>query len=447
MQLDPHTPDVSRRTVLKGLGASLTLPWLESVVWAKEKAGEAADAKPPRRWACVMFGNGVNVDEWSAEETGRGLKLQKTLAPLQPHADDLTVLKGFRLFDQRPRGSVHWPYFTNFLSGQGIDPTPVPDVAESLDHLLARKIGRNTSVPMMVLGCEKPFTGVRSGWPSIYSATVSWSSRRTPIPPETYPRQAFDRLFDTSGLLQDKSVLDAVLEQAKGLRLKLGSHDQAKLDQYLNDVREVERRLQIASSEGRYEGWSPKLTEPNIDRPPADLPRDLPEHMTLMLDIVTLAFQMDKTRVATLLLNNDLSEQRFTFLDGVTTNDIMHNISHHGNKEANLAEYAAINRYHSAKFAYLLQKMKGVEEGEGTLLDHSLVLFGSSMMDGNSHDCTTLPIIVAGGSDGTAKTGRVLDVSDRSDEDRRLCNVHLAALQRMGVDASQFGNSIAPTVL
>ena len=437
---------LKRRTVLRGVGASMCLPWMDSLAWAEDRAARAtADSGgPPRRWACVLFGNGVNRDHWWARGEGDSMELGDTLSPLKDFRRDISVLSGLRLFDKKPRNGVHWPYFTNFLSGHEISPTPVPDVAESADHLLAQKVGMQTSLPMMVVSCEKPFTGVRNGWPSIYSATVSWSSRRTPIPPETYPRQAFDRLFDTSALLHDRSVIDAVLEQTKDLRRHLGGHDRQKLDQYLSDVRGLEQRIDAASRDGRFEGWRPSLTEPNMQRPASDLPQDLADHMTLMLDLVVLAFQMDKTRVATLLLNNDLSEQRFTFLDGVTLNDIMHNISHHKNKPDKLRQYQLINQYHVEKFAYLLRRMKSIDEGSGTLLDNSMILFGSSMRDGNSHEATTLPLILAGGGGGSLTPGKVLDFTDRPDPERRLSNLHIAMMQRMGVPVKKFGNGIGP---
>lgn len=434
-----NTSSLSRRAFLRGAGATLALPWLESVSFAESRK----TAAPPKRWVLMTFGNGVAEKHWWAKGEGEAMLLGDTLHPLAPFKRDILPIEGMRLFDEKPGGGVHWPWFTNFLSGKEISPTPLPDVAESLDHYMARKIGANTAVPMLNLGCEKVFSGVRSGWPSIYSATMSWSSRKAPIPAEIYPRQAFDRLFDTTALLQNRSVVDAVLDEAKTFATRLSTDDRARLDEYLHDVREVERRMDSAAAEGRLEGWRPTLTKPDMQRPPADLPRDLPEHMRLMADILVLALRMDKTRIATLMLNNDLSEQRFTFLDGVKNNDIMHNISHHQGKAQTLAEYQLINEYHVRQLAYVLEKMKAVQEAEGTtLLDQTMLLFGSSMMDGQSHDATKLPLILCGSGGGTVKTGRVLKVE--KPEQKRLCNLHLALLNRMGVPDKQFGNSLAP---
>lgn len=391
----------------------------------------------------MTFGNGVAADHWWAKGEGEAMELGDTLRPLAPFKCDILPIDGLRLFDEKPSNGVHWPWFTNFLSGKEISPAPLPDVAESLDHYMARKIGMTTAVPMLNLGCEKVFSGVRSGWPSIYSATMSWSSRKSPIPAEIYPRQAFDRLFDTSALLQNRSVVDAVLDDAKAFATRLSTDDRARLGEYLHDVREVERRMDAAAAEGRLEGWRLSLAKPDMQRPPADLPRDLPEHMRLMADILVLALRMDKTRIATLMLNNDLSEQRFTFLEGVKNNDIMHNISHHKNDTQTLAEYQRINEYHVRQLAYVLAKMKAVEEADGlTLLDQTMLLFGSSMMDGNSHDASKLPLILCGCGGGTVKPGRILKV-EKPDQ-KRLCNLHLALLNRMGVPDKQFGNSLAP---
>lgn len=431
---------LSRRGLLRGLGATLSLPWLESFSHA---TGAPAPSGPPRRWALVTFGNGVNPHQWWARGEGDAMELGPILRPLESFKNDFLVLNNLRLFDERPTGGVHWPYYTNFLSGKEISPTALPDVAESIDHLMARRLAGGTSLPMLNLGCEKIFSGVRSGWPSIYSATMSWSSRKAPVPPEIYPRQAFDRLFDTTARLRDRSVIDAVLEQSSDLSRRLGRDDRERLDRFVADVRDLERRLETATEEGRFEGWRPSLTEPDMDRPPAELPDDLEERMRLMADIFVLALRMDKTRVATLAFNNDLSEQRFTFLDGVKTNDIMHNISHHKSDERMLGEYQAINEYHTRLLAYILERMKSVQEDDDvTLLDQTMLLFGSSMMDGQTHDWSKLPLLLCGRGGGTLRPGRVLEYE--SDEDRRLCNLHLALAQRMGLDIDQFGNSVAP---
>jgi hypothetical protein len=436
---DLYLPSISRRTLLKGLGAAVALPWLRSLAWAEGGERAVTAGAPPRRWATLLFANGVKVDDWWAREQGGGrIELSRTLAPLAPHTKDLLFLNGLRLFDNV--SGVHWPYFTNFLAGEKVKTGSMPDVAESLDQYLARTIGAQTSLPVLNLAVEPVQHGVRSGVPSVYFGTISWSSETTPVAPEIYPQQAFDRLFDTRGLKRDRSVLDGVLDQAKGVERKLDRHDRDKLGGFMESVRSVERRLERAAQDTREGGaWHPSVNKPTLERPAAGLPSTVREHMRLMIDIQVLAFQMDKTRVSTLLFNNDGTyDMKFNFLEGVSGNS-MHVISHHNGQEKALADYQKINQFHVELFAYYLEKMKAVDEGNGSLLDNSMVLFGSTMMDGMKHDGSRLPLVLAGKGGGTITPGRVLDF-ERT-EDRRLCNLHLALLQRMGVPATSFGNS------
>jgi hypothetical protein len=425
--------------MLKGLGAAVTLPWLRSLAWADGGEKAVTASAPPRRWATLLFANGVKIDDWWARDQGGGrIELSRTLAPLAPHTKDLIFLNGMRLFDNV--SGVHWPYFTNFLAGEKVKTGSMPDVAESLDQYMARTIGANTAVPVLNLAVEPVQHGVRSGVPSVYFGTISWSSETTPVAPEIYPQQAFDRLFDTRGLRRDRSVLDGVLDQAKGVGRRLDRHDQEKLDGFMDSVRSVERRLERAAEDAREGGsWHAGFAKPSLVRPEAGLPATVHEHMRLMIDIQVLAFQMDKTRISTLLFNNDGTyDMKFNFLEGVSGNS-MHVISHHNNVAKVLSDYQRINQFHVELFAYYLEKMKSVDEGNGSLLDNSMVLFGSTMMDGFKHDGSRLPLVLAGRGGGTIQPGRVLDF-ERTEE-RRLCNLHLALLQRMGVPTTTFGNS------
>lgn len=433
---------VSRRTVLQGLGATLALPWMESLAWADAKTNPQSADKPPLRWGCVLFANGVNPDHWWAKQHGGELELSPTLQPLAPYRDQLLVFRELHVFNKT--SGPHWPLFTNYLNGAPLKQSLIPSGAESIDQVIARRLGRYTPVPSLVLGVEPAEHGLRGGVPAVYYATVSWTSKNTPVPPEIYPRAAFDRLFDTSGLKRDKSVLDAVLEQSKRLRPKLGRHDRQKLDAFFHSVRDVEQRIDRATRERRLEGWQPSLAEPNMDRPPEKLPHDVRAHMKLMLDLVVLAFQMDKTRVATLILNRDVSHMQFGFLDGVG-NEQLHSISHHKRKKKTLAAYQRINQFHVEQFAYLLKRMKSIDEGAGTtLLDNSMLLFGSNMFDGDLHDGRNLPLVVAGGGGGTLPGSKVLDFTKKPEEQQRMCNLHLALAQKLGVDIDRFGDSIGP---
>jgi hypothetical protein len=429
----------SRRRFLQGVGATVTLPFMESLARSARSEDGAEPEGPPRRYATMLFANGVIPKEWWARGEGADMELSEILSPLAAHREDILVLNRLHIFDRV--SGAHSPYFTNFLSGKPITSGTTPIVGESCDQFMASRIGKNTPMPSLVLGCEPVLTGLRGNVPSIYFHTYSWSSERTPIPPEIYPRQAFDSLFDRSGMEEDKSVLDAVLAQAKDVRDDLSQADQRKLDKYMETVRELEQRIERAS-EPREGGWRPELDEPDIDRPGAGRPQDVDEHFKLMLDIMVLAFQMDKTRIATMLFQSDATyDMRFGFLDGVS-NESMHVISHHGNKEKKMSDHKKIIQYHVGRLAYVLERMKEIDEGESTLLDNTMILFGSSMIDGNRHDANEVPVIVAGRGGGSIKPGRVLTYEKL--EDRRLCNLHLAMMQRMGVNVDSFGNSHYP---
>jgi hypothetical protein len=278
--------------------------------------------------------------------------------------------------------------------------------------------------------------------PSVYYGTISWSSPNTPIPPEVFPRAVFDRLFDTSGLLRDRSVLDAVLEQSKSVRGRLAMADRQKMDEFATSVRELELRIERATAEDRLEGWRPSLREPDMQRPPELLPQDVRDHMKMMLDLLLLAWRMDKTRVATLIFNRDVSHMKFGFLDGVL-NDQLHGISHHKDDPKKLDSYQRINQFHVEQFAYLLRRMKQIDEGNGTtMLDNVMLLFGSNMFNGDSHDGRNLPLILAGHGGGKLAGGRVVDFGDRPEEQQRACNLYQTLARFMGVPLDAFGDSV-----
>jgi len=431
-----HRHRVSRRAVLRGLGASLTLPFLPSLAWAGDP--QAASA-PPRRFACLLFANGVKEGDWGVETdaTGRITGVRRSLRPLAEWTDQLFLPRRLHLFDDT--FGVHLPFYTNFLTGREVPRGSLPRLGISLDQQMAQTVGSSTPLGSLVLGTEVAGIGLDQGKPAIYKGTVSWSSPTTPITPETIPRAAFDRLFDTSDRALDRSVLDRVQRQARDLRRDLDRTDQRKLDEYLESVREVERRVEIATTERPEDAWQPTLDEPDVPRPQEGRPPTVPEHVRLMLDILVLALQMDRTRVATFLFQNDLTGMTFDFIEGVGKTGL-HTMSHHRQRAETLRQYQLVNQWHSAQFAYVLDKMAAVDEGDGTtLLDNTMLLFGSTMMDGDSHDANDLPLIVAGGRSAGIRGGRAVRY-DRL-EDRRLCNLHLDLLNRMGHDAESFGNS------
>ncbi len=436
----------TRRNLLRGIGATLTVPWMPSLAWAQ--GGKAAEnAKAPLRYGCLLFANGVNPHEWHVQGEGAAMQLSSSLKPLESLKQHITVIKDLHVFNNT--SGPHWPLFSNYLSGARFKETLIPEGGESIDQVIARHTGKQTAVPSLVLAVEPAESGLRGGVPSVYYGTVSWSSKNTPIAPEVYPRAVFDRLFDTSGLLRDKSVLDAVLGQSKDMRRHLGAQDQQKLDDYMQSIRELEQRIERATKEKRLEGWRPQSSlgfSPSERAKaratfPAELPQNVAEHMRMMLDLILLAWRMDKTRVATLIFNRDVSHMKFGFLDGVL-NEQLHGISHHKEDPKKLASYQRINQFHVEQLAYLMAKMKQVDEGNGTtLLDNVMLQFGSNMFNGDSHDGRNLPMILAGHGGGSLAGGRVIDTSAKPEEQQRACNLYLALAQRMGVKLDKFGDS------
>lgn len=434
----PPLSGLTRRRFLRGAGAAVGLPWLESLVSATEAVA------PPVRFAALFMGNGVNPHHWGAKMSPGGIEFAKSLSPLASHAGKVNVFQGL-WNPNTANDNGHYPKM-NVLSGLKVKRTTTDvEVGTTVDQLMARAVGRATPLPSVVLGTEPPGYSTDSGYTSIYSAYVSWSSPTTPAPKEIVPRQAFDQLFDDGSRRRaDASVLDLVAAEAASLRGRLSGRDRAKLDEYLTSVRELELRIERSAEESRREtgghGWRPSVTEPSLERPGPGIPAEPREHLELMCDILLLAFQMDRTRVATLMLNNDLSNMNFGFLGGIHGGQ--HELSHHANNAERLEQYQRINEYHMTLLARLLAKMDATVEGERTLLDNSMVLFCSSLMDGNAHDSKELPIVLAGGGGGTIRGGRVHDLRGR--EDRRLCRLHLAMMQRMGLAVDRFGDADTP---
>ena len=432
-------PNFTRRTVLTGLGASLTLPWLESLAWAER---DSSIVRAPTRFGTLMFANGVNPHEWWAKGSGETMELSKTLRPLAPYKSSINVLSGLHVFNNT--SGPHWPLFSNMLSGAKFKPTLIPQGAISIDQRIAKHTGKFTPVPSLVMAVEPAESGLRGGVPSVYYGTMSWSSANTPIPPEVYPSAVFDRLFDTSQLLRKRSVLDAVLQQTKATSRHLSGSDRHKLQEFQNSIRELEQRIDRATSEDRLEGWRPSRVKPNMDRPPETLPQDITEHMRMMLDLLLLAWQMDKTRVASLIFNRDVSHMKFGFLDGVL-NDQLHGISHHKEHKEKLESYQRINEFHVEQLAYLLSKMERIDEGSGTtMLDNVMLLFGSNMFNGDSHDGRNLPLVLAGLGGGQIAGGRVLEYASKPEPQQRACNLYVSLANKMGLELTDFGDSIGP---
>ena len=364
------------------------------------------------------------------------------LEPLLPYREEIVFLRG--LFNEQAvkNSSAHLGRMPNLLSGAwvSLDQNDIR-VGKTMDQVLSQQIGRHTAVPSLALGIEPTELRLEDGLSMIYGSSISWASATKPATKEIYPARAFDLLVgDGKGRQLDRSILDQVLADAQNLKNQLGGSDRQKLEEYLESIRDIEKRIDRASREERLEGWKPTLSQPNMPRPKDALPQDVPEHMRLILDLIVLAFQMDKTRIATCMLNNDLSQMNFGFLEGVQ-GSLHLDLTHNGRDPELEAMYLKTNQFHVQQFAYLLDRMKAIDEGGQSLLDSSLLMFCSNLFDGDKHQADQMPIVLAGRGGGSLETGRVLDYLDRGDDNRRACNLYLSLMDRMGVRLPRFGDS------
>jgi hypothetical protein len=437
--------DRSRRRFLGGVGAALALPWLESFPVRAAESGKlepsSSASGPPTRFACIYFSNGVAPEHWWARGSGATMELGRALEPLLPHRDDFVFLRG--LYNQQAvdHPSAHLGRSPNMLSGAWVSQEQDDiRVGRTMDQVLAQHAGRHTPLASLVLGIEPTELRLEDGLSMIYGSCISWASDSKPATKEIYPSRAFDLIVgDGQGRRQDRSILDEVLEDARLLRLELAQDDRRKLDEYLESIRDIETRIDRASDEGRLEGWRPTLEAPDLPRPADSLPQDVPEHFRLMLDLIVLAFQMDKTRIATCMLNNDLSQMNFGFLDGVR--GALHlDLTHNGNDPVLQRMYLRTNQYHFQQLAYLIDRMKRIDEGGRSLLDNSLILFGSNLMDGDKHEADEMPLLLAGHGAGL-QTGRVLDFRAGGDDNRRACSLFLTLMDQFGVELPRFGDT------
>ncbi|HMV47713.1 MAG TPA: DUF1552 domain-containing protein [Blastocatellia bacterium] len=435
-----NTIHTSRRNFLRGAGVALALPWLESLpVLAQD--GKAAGSKPPLRFAHLFFSNGVEPIHWWAKGSGAAMEFGKAAEPLAPIREDIVFLRG--LYHQKAFVSTS-PHLgrMNLLSGQpvSLDPKEIR-VGTSFDQVLAARIGNRTAVPSLVLGIEPNELRLEDGLSMIYGSNISWVSPSKPATKEIYPSRTFDQLVgDPKGRQLDRSILDGVLAEAHSLQPKVSTGDRRKLDEYLESIRDIEKRLDHAAKEERLEGWKPSLTQPNMQRPGEQLPQNVPEHMKLMLDLIVLAFQMDKTRLATLMLNNDLSQMNFRFIEGVR--GALHlDLTHNGKAVEAEAMYLKTNQFHIQQFAYLAQRLKAIDEGGTSLLDNSVLMLASSLFDGDAHGADQLPIVLAGKAGGALQTGRILDYLDKGNDNRRACSLFLSLMDVMGVQLDRFGDA------
>ncbi|MBO0725718.1 MAG: DUF1552 domain-containing protein, partial [Blastocatellia bacterium] len=392
-------------------------------------------------FAHIFFSNGVKPVNWWAKGQGKDMEFGPAAQPLAPIREDLVFLRG--LYHQKAFVSTS-PHLgrMNLLSGAAVslDPKEIR-VGTSFDQVLAQRIGNQTATPSLALGIEPNELRLEDGLSMIYGSNVSWVSPAKPATKEIYPARAFDQLVgDGKSRELDRSILDAVLAEARSLRPRIGAGDRRKLDEYLESIRDIEKRIDHAAKEGRVEGWRPTLKQPNMPRPGEDLPQNPPEHMKLMLDLIVLAFQMDKTRVITLMLNNDLSQMNFKFIEGVR--GALHlDLTHNGKVPELEAMYLKTNQFHVQQFTYLVERLKAIDEGGTSLLDSSILMLASSLFDGDAHSADQLPIVIAGRAGGALRTGRILDYLDKGDDNRRACSLYLSLMDLMGAPLDRFGDS------
>jgi hypothetical protein len=434
-------PKISRRTILKGVGAAIALPWLESMgpltAWADNPA--PAGSTIPNRMAFLYVPNGVHMADWRPAAEGAEFVLPRTLEPLREVRDSLTVLTGLTADKARPNGDGpgdHARAMGAFLTGCQPRKTDGADIRAgvSVDQAAASRMGHLTRLPSLEIGCDasQMAGNCDSGYSCVYSSTISWRSATSPVPKLNNPRLVFERLFgagDTDRVRRDRnrqSVLDFVQDEARSLQPRLSGSDTQRLDEYFAAIRDIEQRIQRAAQ--LPEPRRPEMTQPS------GIPSNYQEHIRILCDLLVLAFQADITRVSTFVIANEGSNKPYSFI-GVSEGH--HDLSHHGNDAAKQAKIARINRFHIEQFAYLLGRLRAIREGDGTLLDHCMIAYGSGNSDGNRHNHNDLPVLLAGKGAGTIRAGRHVRYADNTP----LNNLWLSMLDRMDCNLQSLGDS------
>jgi Protein of unknown function (DUF1552) len=430
---------------LRGLGTAIALPWLEAMgPGTALAAGPGGAGSPPRRMAFFYVPNGVHLPDWIPSETGSNFTLPATLQPLAPFRDDLLVLTGMAQHNAEALGDGpgdHARSLASFLTGVHALKTDGAGirVGVSVDQVAAQKIGTQTRLPSLELGIERGAQSGNcdSGYSCAYSSNISWRSANMPMAKEIDPRQVFDRLFPPTARqtspaeqrkrgLYRKSILDFVLDDAQQLRNRLGINDRRKIDEYLTAVREVEARI------GKTESEAKSLPATPVSRPHG-VPDDIGEHIRLIFDLIALAFQCDITRICTFMYANEASNRSYP---SINVPDGHHDLSHHGGDPKKHAKLKILNRFHIEQFAYLLGKLRSIQEGQGNVLDHSMIVYGSGISDGDRHNHDNLPVLVCGKGSGTIKAGRHVKVTPQP-----LNNLFLSMLDRIGAPIDRLGDS------
>jgi len=446
---------ISRRTLLRGAGASLALPWLETMGRAADASAAGNLTEPPLRMAFLFVPNGTRPDHWTPPGDGEDFEITPHLKPFEGLKNDILLLEN--LWNKNTVGrNGHWPKVPAWLSGGYVERTAGDDLdsgGTTIDQFAAQRIGDRTPLPTLELGLEPPRSGIDvagGGFARLYGSFLSWRDPHTPAPKEIVPQLAFDRLFrnrrapistyedpkhpSVLASLQrdDLSVLDLVMEDVQRIKKQGSASDRVRLDEYFESVRSVEQRVEASMKPQRR--WINKGNFP-LDRPAPGIPESHAEHLKLMLDIFVLAFWSDSTRIGTFMLGDAQSGMDYSFLPGVK--GAFHSLSHHGDVPETRDQYEKIVTWNYEHAAYFLNRLKGLDEGGTSLLDNSMVMVGGTIKDGNRHTEENLPLLLAGRGKGTIRPGRRL----RAEKKTPLCNLYVSLLDRMGIKVSSFGDS------
>jgi hypothetical protein len=440
---------LTRRTMLRGLGASLALPFLEVMEPTTSKAAVLNAARKKLKVGYLYFPNGVAKGSWQPQRVSVNGQLQELspwMKPLEPFKEDILIPENM----WTPRGNGHGAGTATWLTGGGYDGRRIDAGGMSVDQIAAKHVGQDTPLPSLELGTQGE--GYFSN--DLPRNTISWTSSNVPMSRETVPRMIFDRMFrKPEEGMTDKSVLDLVLGHARTLKTKVSIADKQKIDEYLESVREVEKRMEFAEAQSQRASEEGVLTD-TLQRPEAGIPSNHQEYVHQLLDMMALAFWSGATRVSSLMLDHGQSNRYFNFIDGVE--GTWHALSHYRDVSGKTEDddgktswksldskhsmYCAVNRWHHEQVAYLLGRMKELNDGEGSLLDNTMLLYGSSLGDGHTHGEEDLPLLFAGGGAGAIQPGRQI----RFEEQFSLSNYHLFTLQQLGIPAEQFGDSDTP---
>src|SRR5215510_5311475 len=431
---------LSRRTFLRGAGVTIALPFLESMVPAQTPLSRTA-ARPKSRLACIYIPHGATMDHWTPATEGTGFEFSEILKPLEPFRNYVNVVTGLCHPQAGPTdgedsgGALdHNRAVAVFLTGAHPKKGAQSHVGVSVDQVIAGRIGQDTPLPSIELSIEESSLGSDTGFSGAYRNTIAWKSPTVPLPMEHSPQVVFERLFgDGSTDTQRKgrrqqsiSLLDSVLNEVAGLQKELPAADRARLSQYLEEVREIERRIDKAAKQAK--------TDVALPEAPVGIPDDFEEHLKLMWDLQALAYQAEITRISTLLYSHETSG---TVYPKSGVREGFHNASHHSNNRKNMDQFAVLNKYHISTLTYFFNKMKATPDGDGNLLDHSLVLYGSTLSDGNEHNHDPLPVLLVGGASGQMKGGRHLQYRAHTP----MSNLLLSVLDKFGIQQDKFGDS------